>query len=120
MAIEIGTETISITTQERTWRINIETPFNTVPTVTVYRELVKTDGNNIISRDQNAAVSQRTADAVTEQKYTALGASVTGAQLAALISVAADTWRVEDIAAEKERAEQMRVQANAVQAQTPG
>jgi hypothetical protein len=99
MAITISTETIAVTTEERTWRVNIETPRGEVPTVTVFREVVRTDAPGaVISRVQGATIS-RQADAVAEQSFTAAGITVTGAQLASLVAQAADQWRQEDIAA---------------------
>ncbi len=101
MAIDQGTETVSISTQERTWRINIETPLGQTPVVTAFREIIKADsGGTIFARAIGIEVS-RLADAVATEKFTAAGATVTGAQLAALISKAVDQWRQQDIDAVK-------------------
>ncbi|WP_315831097.1 hypothetical protein [Bradyrhizobium prioriisuperbiae] len=99
MAIEIGTETVAVTTQERTWRINIETPCEVVPTVTVFREVVKSDPNGVVISKAQGILVTRQADAVAGDSFSADGVSVTGAQLTALIALAVDQWRQEDIAA---------------------
>lgn len=96
VAIEIGTEAVAVTTQERTWRINIETPSETVPAVTVYREVVKSDPSGVISKMQGITVT-RQANFVVGDNFSADGITVSGAQLAALIAQAADQWRQEDV-----------------------
>ncbi|MBW7968107.1 hypothetical protein [Bradyrhizobium sp. BR 10289] len=108
MAITQGTETIAVTTQERTWRVNIETPIGVDPTVTVYRETVRTaaDGT-LISRDGGVPVTRRLSE-VAAKSYSIGGKTLTGAEIAGLIASVADTWRQEDIAAEaaKQQAQQ--------------
>lgn len=101
MAIDQGTETVSISTQERTWRINIETPIGQTPTVTAFREIIKSDGGGTIFAREIGIEVSRLADAVAAETFTAAGATVTGAQLAALISKAVDQWRQQDIDAAK-------------------
>lgn len=103
MAITIGTETLSITTEERTWRISIETPKNAVPVITVFRETVKSDAAGaIISKERTAQVS-RAADVVaaeTQDFTPSQAGKITAAELAALIAARADLWREQDLAAE--------------------
>jgi hypothetical protein len=38
MALDQGTVTVAVTSQERTWRVNIETPQGADPTITIQRE----------------------------------------------------------------------------------
>jgi hypothetical protein len=97
MAIDQGTAAVTVSAQERTWRINIETPFGADPTITVQREEVKTVDGVVISKTPNAVVT-RGLSATAAQSLTAGGVTVTMAQLAVIIAAAADTWRTEDLA----------------------
>lgn len=102
MAIDKGTSTITMKSQERTWRINIETPMNVDPTITIWREIVKTDSDgSLISKEQSVGVG-RAFSAVGAQKVTVPRTSVvlTLEQLAETIAEIADMWRKEDIAAD--------------------
>jgi hypothetical protein len=99
MAITMGTETVALTIEERTWRVNIETPRGEVPIVTVFREIIRADASGAVVSREVGPVASRAADAVAADQFTADGVTVTGAQLAALIAQAADQWRQADIAA---------------------
>jgi hypothetical protein len=101
MAIDQGTATLTVASQERTWRVNIETAKDADPIVTVYREKIMTapDGS-VISREE-APSTARSLSAVADQAITVPGTSIvlTVAQLAAAIAATADKWRKDDIAA---------------------
>lgn len=110
MAIEKGTEMVAVTTEERTWRINILTPKGAMPVVTMHRETIKADAAGaVLAAEQNVTVT-RTAAELAAKSYTAAGVTVTGAQLAALIAEVADVERQADLVAEAQR------QADAAQA----
>lgn len=99
MAIDQGTETIEIATEERTWRINIETPKGGEAMITVYRETVKTGpAGEIILKQPSADVRRRLSDIAT-QSYTVGGNVYTTAEIAGVIAAIADIWREEDLAA---------------------
>lgn len=104
MSIDQGTETIAIKTEERTWRINIETPKGGDPVVTVHREIVRTgpDGE-IISQEPSGSVS-RSLSVTAKQDFTIGKKTYTTAEIAGAISVISDTWRTEDITAAAEAA----------------
>jgi hypothetical protein len=97
MALALGTESVVVTSQERTWRINIETPLGGDPVVTIYRETVRTavDGT-LISRETAAGVSRSLSD-VAAQSLSVAGNKYTTAEIAGVIAAIADTWRQEDI-----------------------
>jgi hypothetical protein len=99
MATSLGTETSVLTKEERTSQINIVSPKGEDPTITVYRDLVKTDAQGVIQSAESIAVVKRLGSAVMADSFTAAGATVTGAQLAALIAKAGDQWHAEDKAA---------------------
>lgn len=100
MAIDQGTETVVVTTQERTWRINIETAMGADPVVSVYRETVKTDyDGTVVSKDRAPDVLPRNFSAVAKQSFTVGGKTYGMAEIAGVIAFIADTWRQEDIAA---------------------
>lgn len=99
MSITEGTETIVLTIEERTWRLEIFTDKGVDPTVRAHREVVKTDASgNVISRETGVTVN-RSLSQFASQSFTVAGKSYTGAEIANLISAVADTWRQEDIAA---------------------
>jgi hypothetical protein len=103
MAIDQGTETIAIKTQERTWRINIETPLGGDPVITSYRETVRTGPDGaVISREASVDTSRALSD-VAAQAFKVGGNSYTTIEIAAVVAAIADTWRQEDIAAEAAR-----------------
>lgn len=99
MSIDQGTATIAVKTEERTWRVNIETAKDADPVVTVWREIVRTapDGS-VISKEPSGSVT-RGLTAIAAQSYTIAGKSYTSAEIANVIAAIADTWRQEDIAA---------------------
>lgn len=101
MAIDKGTETIAIISQERTWRVNIETAKGTDPFVTVLRETVQTaiDGS-IISKTAAPPAERALSTVATEnQPFTpSVAGQISGAELAKLIADRGDMWRTQDIA----------------------
>ena len=102
MAIDQGTATLAVTTQERTWRVNIETQRLTDPVITAYRQVVRTAADSSIVSIENAPTTQRSASAIAAETQTFTPATVgvvTGAELASLIAARADMWREQDIAA---------------------
>lgn len=107
MAIDQGTETLTITTKERTWRINIETAKGGDPTVTVHRETVRTtpDGT-IISKEPCGQVS-RLLSVTAAQTFKIGGAVYTMGEIAGVIAAIADAWRAEDIAAQEQAAQEL-------------
>lgn len=98
MAIDQGTETLAVTSQERTWRVNIETAKGSDPVVTVYRESVKTGPDGAIIAKERVTDTQRSLSGIAAQQYTVGGKDYTTAEIATVISAIADTWREEDIA----------------------
>lgn len=102
MAIDQGTSTLIVTSQERTFCVNIETPKDTDPIVTVFRQVVKTaaDGSTIAIESAPPARRNLSAVMAETQPFTpSTQGMVTGVELAALVAERADMWRTEDIAA---------------------
>lgn len=99
MAIDKGEEAVTIRTEERTWRIQIETPKGLDPNVTVFRETVRSlpDGT-IISKEATEEV-RRSFSSISEQKFDIRGMAITGAQVAGILAAVADIWRQEDLKA---------------------
>lgn len=104
MAIDHGTVTIAVTSQERTWRINIETPQGADPVVTVYREVVKTAPDGSIISKETVGMVERSLTAVASQTFNVGDHKYTTAEVAGVIAAVADVWRQEDIAAQEEAA----------------
>ncbi len=106
MATILGTETLDLTKEERTWRINIDSPKGEDPVVTAWREIVRTapDGT-VISREQAGSI-QRALSTVAENTIPVPGGNgmqLSIEQLAATIAATADQWRQQDIEAEAAR-----------------
>jgi len=97
MAIDQGTATATIASQERTWRVNIETALGADPVVSIYREEVKTVNGALLSKTPNAVVT-RSLSATASQSFTVGEKTYTMAELATVIAAAADTFRAEDLA----------------------
>jgi hypothetical protein len=97
VAITQGTETVALTTEERTWKVEIFCDKGADPIVRVHRQLVKYDPSGAIVGIENNATVERHQSQVAANTFTVAGITVTGNQLAALISQAADQWRTEDL-----------------------
>ena len=97
MSTTIGTETVAVTTTERTWRVQIETPRGQDPIVVAFREFVKTDPNGGVISQMQSGMTRRQLSAISGQFVKAAGVTVTYAQLAELIAQAADDFRTQDL-----------------------
>lgn len=97
MAIDQGTETTTLTSEERSWRINIETAKGADPVITVHREVVKSDASGVVSKVPASSIS-RSLSATAAQTVTVGTATFTVADLATAIAALADAWRKEDLA----------------------
>jgi hypothetical protein len=98
MSVTVGTETVAVTTIERTWRVQIETLRGADPVVQGFREFVKTDANGNVLSQMPSGQTRRQLSAISAATVTADGVTVTFAQLAALVSEAIDTFRTQDLA----------------------
>lgn len=109
MAIDQGTETLALKKEERTWRINIETPKGADAIVTVLREVVCTaaDGS-IFSRYLVPGNVTRSLSETAGQTFTVKDKTYTTAEIAGVIAFIADKWRQDDIAAEALRIDESR------------
>ena len=100
MAIELGNNTLAVTRQERTWRLELFTERGEDPSVRAHREVVRVDGEgNVLARDRGIPAVERRLSVVAAQSFTVAGHTYTAAEIAAVIAAVADTWRHEDIAA---------------------
>ena len=95
MSKSVGTETIELTIEWRTWRVEIFCEKGDVPRVVCHREKVWTrpDGT-VAQRDRSVVTVARKLSQVASQEV----AGITGANLAAAIAAWADTWHDEDVA----------------------
>ncbi len=97
MAITQGTETISVTSEERTWRLEIFTEKGQQYSVRAHRETVRTDSEgNILSRERGVTV-ERTFSAIATEQFTIAGKAYTGGEVADALSAIADIRRQQDI-----------------------
>jgi hypothetical protein len=96
MAIETGS--ISVTSVERTFRINIETPYQGDPWVTAFREVILSDGTGVIARKEIGS-TQRALSKISADTIMVAGKTYLMTEIAGVISAVADQWRQEDVAA---------------------
>lgn len=95
MAIDQGTENLTLVKSERSWRVEIFCEHGADPLVRVHRETVGVAGGQIVSRERAGVVVERQLSAVATEQINGMSC----AQLAAQISAVADAWRQQDIAA---------------------
>lgn len=100
MAIDQGSETVTIKTEERTWRIQIETPKGADASITIFREVVRylPDGT-VLSKEAGGEV-RRSLSQVAAQAFQLKSGTMTGADVAGALAAIADVWRAEDLRAE--------------------
>lgn len=99
-ANETVTETLSVTTVRRTWRIHVFSDFGTDYRVEYLREeLRKLPDNTVIGRNQTLPNVTRAISAVAAEQVTLTnGKAISGAELAEALSRFGDKWAAEDAA----------------------
>jgi hypothetical protein len=103
MALQQGTETVSLITSERCFRFEVEAPLGGDPCIAGHREIVKSAGGAVIAQAVTEP-TRRFLSKVADQVVTIPGTdqTVTVAQIADMIFELTDRWRTEDIAREAE------------------
>jgi hypothetical protein len=86
MAIDISNETVALAVKERTRQITIFTPTAADPEICIYRERVWLDQNGAVFRSLDLPCVETSLSKIADTKF----GDKTGAELAALISAAAD------------------------------
>jgi hypothetical protein len=89
MSVSLGTQTVTIQTVRRTKRVVIGCDYGEDPMITAFRERVDLIDGVVRNRSDADSVVVRLSQ-IASTSFTAGGATVTGAQLAALIAQAAD------------------------------
>jgi hypothetical protein len=103
MAIDMGTESQTLSVKERTWRVEIFAEAGDDPTVRAHREVVHLDGaGRVVWRERDISMVTRSLSQIATTQFTNGSATVTGGELAALIAAAADSLRQAGIAAASE------------------
>ena len=114
MATDLGTETVTVNTQERTWLTQIQSPLGGMPSVVASRETVRTAADGTVIGQEAGITVQRSFDQVTGDSVTLeSGKVITGLEMAQAIPLFIDKWRGVDKAAAAAAA------AAAAQLQTP-
>lgn len=96
MAIELGTESLTLSVKERTWRVEIFTDVGIDPIVTAHREKVWLRPDGTVADRVVLPSVRRTLSQVQAEEVTYLDQTVTCAVLAGLIAAAADVFATED------------------------
>lgn len=92
MAIDLGSQTLSVTKQERTWRVECFCEDGTDYELVAHREVVTTDPNGVvISRERDKEVHRRVSQVVSQPD---------ALQLLQLMKDLCDRWAQEDAAAQ--------------------
>lgn len=90
MAIDKGEETVTLRTQERTWRIEIESPAGQMPYITAHREtIVSLPDGTVVGKESGIQVRRN-----LEQ----LSKDAEALAMAAAIPDIIDRWRKDDLA----------------------
>lgn len=99
MASESITENVTLTTQERTWRIQIETQRGEDYLLEAFRETVRTiDGEAFGAPDKNAGVVRRALSKAALDTVTLdSGKTISVLELAEALVKHIETWRAEDL-----------------------
>lgn len=99
MATTLSTDTLTITTTERTWRTTIESQAGADYILTAHRETVRKAGATLIAKDQNAGVVTRALSVVLGEEHICEdGTIVTPAHVAEALTAWIDGWRAADLA----------------------
>ena len=93
MAIDMGSETVTVAKHEQTWRIEFFCEHGEDPTIRYHREILAMNGEEIASRDRNIDVVERKLSEIVAVTYGGL----TGQQLADALMAWGDGLRQEDI-----------------------
>lgn len=97
MAKHIDSSPLTVTTERRTWRINIEAAKGASPVLTAHRELIRTVDGEVIARDQNAGTVVRALAAVASEEIELQdGTVLTPAQIAEALVGLIEGWETED------------------------
>jgi hypothetical protein len=96
MAIDLGSETPTLATSDRSWRIEIFIDDTDTVQLVFHREKIFKTGGNIVHRKVLPSVN-RTQAQIAAKSYTAAGATRTGNQILALVNKMADDERQVDI-----------------------
>jgi hypothetical protein len=92
MALDIGTESLTLTVKERSWRIEIFADLGIDPLLRAHREKVWLRPDGSVAHREVLEPVERRLSTIAAQTFDGM----TGAALAATIAAAADTFRLED------------------------
>lgn len=100
MSTSLGTSVLTISSERRTWRVNIECPKGGDYTLTAHRELIRTADDAVISRDQSAGQVVRSLSAVagTISHECADGTVVAPEHIAEALTAFIEQWEASDLA----------------------
>lgn len=97
MAKHISSSSLTVDTERRTWRIQVECPKGASPTLQAHRELIRSVDGVIIARDQNAGTVVRALSVVAAEEIELHdGTVLTPAHIAEALVALIETWETED------------------------
>jgi hypothetical protein len=98
MAISKPIENVPTSTQEGTWRTNLETPSNGAHSIQFYRETVALDASdNVVgSPSQSLTPINRLFDDVNDETVPIAGGQLSFAEVIEALAQFADRWAAED------------------------
>lgn len=95
----VSTDTLTVTTTKRTWRIQIFTDYGSDYRAEFLREELKTlPDHSVLARAQLPTVARALSN-VAAESVTVNGKTITGAELAEALKKFGDKWAAEDLAA---------------------
>lgn len=90
MAKDLGKQTVTVSKQERTWRVEIFCDLGNNPVINFHRQVVLDDGTKKVADPTEYRVITRTAKELSEMSVTVAKNTYTGAELGAVISAFGD------------------------------
>lgn len=96
MAVSLGSQSLDVASQRRTWRLTVETPFQQDYVLTANRELIRMVDDTILSKSNTATVIRTLSATVSDQVTLQSGKTINVAELAEAFAALVDMWEAED------------------------
>lgn len=104
MATTPTSESLTITTQERTWRLQIECPFNADYVLQAFRETIRSVDGEVLSKTDAGQIVRTLSGAADDEVTLESGKTITIHEMAEALVKHIEAWRAEDLADDEEPA----------------
>lgn len=97
MAISLGTESLTVSSQRRTWRIQIECAMGTDYKLQAFRELVRSANGEVLTKESAGVVQRGLQESITDEVTLQSGKKITVAELAEALVAHIEAWEIADL-----------------------